>query len=148
QELRKIIETNGYASGEGSIGSADAVTAYVEDIASRFKFSRRVKVVFDGGNGTAGPVLKRVLAALNVEPIELFFDMDGRFPNHHPDPTVLKYLAHLQAAVLESGAELGVAFDGDADRIGAVDERGQVVYGDMLMLIFAREILTRQPGAT
>lgn len=148
QELRKIIERNGYTSGEGSISSADAVTPYVEDIASRFHFPRRVKVVFDGGNGTAGPVLKRILTALNVEPIELFFDMDGHFPNHHPDPTVLKYLAHMQAAVRESGAELGVAFDGDADRIGAVDERGKVVYGDMLMLIFAREILTRQPGAT
>lgn len=148
QELRKIIETSSFLSGEGSIGSADAVTPYVEDTAARFDFPRRVKVVFDGGNGTAGPVLKRILSKLNVEPIELFFEMDGRFPNHHPDPTVPKYLAHLQAEVRESGAELGVAFDGDADRIGAVDERGEVVYGDMLMLIFAREILTRHSGAT
>ncbi|MCC7339973.1 MAG: phosphomannomutase/phosphoglucomutase [Bryobacterales bacterium] len=148
QELRRIIETGDFASGEGSVTAVDAVTPYVEDVAKRFAFPRRLKAVFDGGNGTAGPVLKRVLAALNVEPVELFFDMDGRFPNHHPDPTVPKYLAHLQAAVRDSGAELGIAFDGDSDRIGAVDERGEVVYGDMLMLIFAREILARHPGAT
>ncbi|MCC6263899.1 MAG: phosphomannomutase/phosphoglucomutase [Bryobacterales bacterium] len=148
QELRRIIEAGDFTSGEGSLATVDAVTPYVEDVAARFAFPRRVKAVFDGGNGTAGPVLKRILSCLNVEPIELFFEMDGHFPNHHPDPTVPKYLAHLQAAVRESGAELGIAFDGDSDRIGAVDERGEVVYGDMLMLIFAREILARRPGAT
>lgn len=148
QELRRLIEARAFAEGEGSIVAADAVTAYVEDVAGRFSFPRRVKVVFDGGNGTAGPVLHRILERLNVEPVELFFEMDGHFPNHHPDPTVPKYLAHLQAAVRETGAELGIAFDGDSDRIGAVDENGDVVYGDMLMLIFAREILERKPGAT
>lgn len=148
QELRHILEAGNFTTGEGSVAAVDAVTPYVNDIAARFDFPRRVKVVFDGGNGTAGPVLKRILSALNVDPVELFFEMDGHFPNHHPDPTVPKYLAHLQAAVRETSAELGVAFDGDSDRIGAVDEHGNVVYGDMLMLIFAREILTRHPGAT
>jgi len=79
---------------------------------------------------------------------ELFFDMDGRFPNHHPDPTVPQNLAHLIAAVKEKGAELGIAFDGDSDRIGAVDENGEVIFGDRLMIIYAREILSRKPGAT
>jgi phosphomannomutase/phosphoglucomutase len=107
-----------------------------------------VKVVFDAGNGTAGPVMKRIAAKLNIEPTELFFDMDGRFPNHHPDPTVPANLAHLIAAVQEKRAELGIAFDGDSDRIGAVDENGEVVYGDRLMIVYAREILSRKPGST
>jgi phosphomannomutase / phosphoglucomutase len=85
---------------------------------------------------------------LNCEVTELFFDMDGRFPNHHPDPTVPANLKHLQDAVTAQKAELGIAFDGDSDRIGAVDENGEVIYGDMLLLIFGREILTRKPGAT
>jgi phosphomannomutase/phosphoglucomutase len=120
----------------------------VEEVASQFDFARRVRVVLDAGNGTAGPVMHRILERLNVDASELFFEMDGRFPNHHPDPTVPANLAALVEKVIASGAELGVAFDGDADRIGAVDERGQVVYGDQLMIVFAREILSRKPGAT
>jgi len=92
--------------------------------------------------------MHRILERLNVDAVELFFEMDGRFPNHHPDPTVEKYLGQLIAAVKEHQAELGIAFDGDADRIGAVDERGRIVWGDYLMLIFGREILQRKPGAT
>jgi len=106
-----------------------------------------VKVVFDGGNGVAGPVMHRLAKKLNIEPIELFFDMDGNFPNHHPDPTVEENLADLVRTVREHNAELGIAFDGDSDRIGAVDEQGNVVWGDTLMLIYGREILTRKPGA-
>ena len=86
--------------------------------------------------------------SLNVDATELFFEMDGRFPNHHPDPTVEENLEDLKKAVLESGAQLGIAFDGDGDRIGAVDEKGNVVWGDYLLLIYAREILGRKPGAT
>ena len=101
-----------------------------------FNFSRRVKVVLDAGNGTAGPVIHRLLEKLNVEPIELFFEMDGRFPNHHPDPTVPENLRRLaRRPCARTSAELGIAFDGDADRIGAVDENGDVIYGDMLLLI-------------
>ena len=92
--------------------------------------------------------MHRLFERLNCEVTELFFDMDGRFPNHHPDPTVPANLKHLQDAVKAQKAELGIAFDGDADRIGAVDENGEVIYGDMLLLIFGREILTRKPGAT
>jgi phosphomannomutase/phosphoglucomutase len=92
--------------------------------------------------------MSRLLKKLNVEAKELFFQMDGKFPNHHPDPTVEKNLEHLKKAVSEFGAELGIAFDGDADRIGAVDEKGNVIWGDFLLLIYAREILTRKPGAT
>jgi phosphomannomutase/phosphoglucomutase len=107
-----------------------------------------VKVVADAGNGTAGPVMHRLFQRLNCQATELFFEMDGNFPNHHPDPTVPENLKSLIAAVKSSGAELGLAFDGDADRIGAIDEHGNVLWGDQLLLIFGREILTRKPGAT
>ena len=115
---------------------------------SQFHFDRRIKIVADAGNGTAGPVMHRIFEKLNVDATELFFEMDGHFPNHHPDPTVPANLAHLIEKVRETGAELGIAFDGDSDRIGAVDEKGDVIYGDMLLLIYAREILERKPGAT
>src|SRR4051812_44332649 len=148
QEVRRSIEQRDFVSGEGTERSADAVTPYVDEISSQFHFDRRVKVVFDAGNGTAGPVMKRLIARLNCEATELFFDMDGHFPNHHPDPTVPANLAHLIAAVKDKGAELGIAFDGDSDRIGAVDENGNVIFGDQLMIVYSREILSRKPGAT
>ncbi|MGC8795087.1 MAG: phosphomannomutase/phosphoglucomutase, partial [Bryobacteraceae bacterium] len=148
QRVREIIERQDFASGQGTLRSYDIVTPYVEEVSAQFRWSRRIKVALDAGNGTAGPVVHRILERLNVEPIELFFEPDGRFPNHHPDPTIVENLAALKAAVREHGAELGVAFDGDADRLGAIDERGEVLWGDQLMLIFAREILQRKPGAT
>ncbi len=148
QDVYKLIQANDFESGEGSVRDTDAVTPYVDEIAKQFKFDRKVKVVFDAGNGTAGPVVHRLLKKLNVDSEELFFEMDGGFPNHHPDPTVLSNLKSLKKAVRENKAELGIAFDGDSDRIGAVDEDGNVVYGDMLMLIFGREILSRKPGST
>ncbi|HYZ83814.1 MAG TPA: phosphomannomutase/phosphoglucomutase [Bryobacteraceae bacterium] len=148
QQLRRSIETGDVLQGNGQYQEMDLVTPYVDAVASQFQFERRVKVVVDAGNGTAGPTIHRILERLNVDPVELYFDMDGTFPNHHPDPTVEKNLDHLKAAVLEHGAEVGIAFDGDSDRIGAVDEKGQVVWGDYLMLIYAREILSRKPGTT
>jgi phosphomannomutase/phosphoglucomutase len=148
QEVRELIDKGDFMSGAGSEKLVDVAPPYVNEIAAQFHFDRRVKVVFDAGNGTAGPVMHRIIAKLNVDATELFFDMDGRFPNHHPDPTVPKNLAQLIAAVKERGAELGIAFDGDADRIGAVDENGELVFGDQLMIIYSREILSRKPGAT
>jgi len=148
QAIREILERGDYASGAGSLGTADVVPAYVDEVASQFQLERRVKVVADAGNGTAGPVIHRIFEKLNVEATELFFEMDGRFPNHHPDPTVPKFIAELIATVKRTGADLGVAFDGDADRLGAVDEQGNVLWGDQLMTIYAREILERKPGAT
>jgi phosphomannomutase / phosphoglucomutase len=148
QQVLKLIQTSDFETGNGSVQEVDAATPYVDEIAAQFHFSRRVKVVLDAGNGTAGPLLRRLIEKLNVEPIELFFEMDGRFPNHHPDPTVLSNLKYLQKAVRENKADLGIAFDGDSDRIGAVDEHGDVIFGDMLLLIFGREILLRKPGST
>jgi len=147
QEVRRIIERQDFEHGSGSLATLDVVPSYVDEIASQFHFDRRVKLVADAGNGTAGPVMHRIFHKLNVDAAELFFNMDGNFPNHHPDPTVPANLSHLIDQVRETHAELGIAFDGDADRIGAVDEKGNVVYGDMLLLIYAREILQRKPGA-
>jgi len=148
QEVRKIYEARDFVSGAGDLHEEDVAGAYVEDVAARIQLARRVKVVFDAGNGAAGPVMHSLLEKLDVDAVELFFDMDGNFPNHHPDPTVEKNLKHLVAAVAEHKAEFGVAFDGDGDRIGAVDENGSVIWGDQLMLIYAREILSRKPGST
>jgi len=148
QEVRRIIEAGDFASGHGNSRTVDLSAAYLDEIAPQFRFERRIKVVADAGNGTAGPLLHRLFERLNCEVTELFFDMDGHFPNHHPDPTVPANLKHLAETVRAQKADLGVAFDGDSDRIGAVDENGDVIYGDMLLLIFGREILTRKPGAT
>jgi len=148
QELRRMIEKRDFLAGAGSEISVDVVTPYVHEISAQFQFGRRIKVVADAGNGTAGPVMHRIFQKLNCEATELFFDMDGHFPNHHPDPTVPKNLVQLIAAVKSKGADLGIAFDGDGDRIGAVDDQGTVIYGDQLMIIYSREILERKPGAT
>jgi phosphomannomutase/phosphoglucomutase len=148
QEVRHIIERGDFLKGRGSHADMDVIPAYLDEVAPQFNYGRRVKVVLDAGNGTAGPVVHRLFERLNCEVTELFFEMDGRFPNHHPDPTVPANLKHLQDAVKAQRADLGIAYDGDADRIGAVDENGEVIYGDMLLLIFGREILSRKPGAT
>ena len=148
QSIHKLIVSSDFESGEGTVKQVDAITPYIDEIASQFHFERRVKVVLDAGNGTAGPVVHKLLEKLNVDATEMFFDMNGHFPNHHPDPTVLSNLHDLQKAVRAQKADLGIAFDGDSDRLGAVDENGEVVYGDMLLLIFGREILSRKPGST
>jgi phosphomannomutase/phosphoglucomutase len=148
QDVLHIIQRADFEIGNGTLSTADAVTSYVDEVAAQFRLDRRIKVVADAGNGTAGPVIHRIFEKINVDATELYFEMDGRFPNHHPDPTVPANLARLIAKVRETGAELGLAFDGDSDRIGAVDELGNVIYGDLLLLIYAREILERKPGAT
>jgi phosphomannomutase/phosphoglucomutase len=148
QQVRRLIDAQDFERGSGQLASIDAVTPYVDEIAAQFHFDRRIKIVADAGNGTAGPVIHRIFQKVDVDATELFFEMDGHFPNHHPDPTVPANLSALIEKVKETGAELGIAFDGDSDRIGAVDERGEVVYGDLLLLIYAREVLTRKPGAT
>ena len=150
QNIRRLIETGDLdtAKTRGSLKAFDIATPYVNEIAAQFKLPRRIKVVSDAGNGTAGPVFRRILEKLNCESTELFFEMDGRFPNHHPDPTQPENLQDLVAAVLANRADLGLAFDGDSDRLGAVDEQGTILFGDQLMIIYGREILSRKPGAT
>src|SRR5262249_31407613 len=116
QEVRRIIESGAFASGEGSRRSVDLSEEYVNQVGGQFRFERRIKAVIDAGNGTAGPIMHRLLQRLDCDATELFFEMDGRFPNHHPDPTVPENLKPLQDAVNTCGADLGIAFDGDSDR--------------------------------
>ena len=148
QEIRRLIETAAFASGRGTVSSRDIAGRYMDYVRSIISIPRKLKVVVDAGNGTASRIAPDLFRALGMEVVELFCEMDGRFPNHFPDPTVPENLRFLVEAVRETGADLGVAYDGDADRIGAVDERGTVLYGDYLLALFAREILSRKPGAT
>jgi phosphomannomutase / phosphoglucomutase len=150
QKIRQLIEARDLETAEtqGTVKQIDIVTPYVDEIAAQFKLPRRVKVVSDAGNGTAGPVFRRILQKLNCDSTELFFEMDGHFPNHHPDPTQPENLQHLVSTVRANKADVGLAFDGDSDRLGAVDEKGTILYGDQLMIIYGREILSRKPGAT
>jgi phosphomannomutase / phosphoglucomutase len=148
QELRTLVQAGRFASGSGRATAHDVVTPYRAYVQRNLKLGpRRLKVVVDAGNGTGGVVAVPLFQSLGLEVIPLFLEMDGRFPHHHPDPTVEKNLAHLKAKVLETGADVGVAYDGDADRVGAVDERGNVLWGDQLMILFSRALLEENPGA-
>jgi phosphomannomutase/phosphoglucomutase len=149
QEVRRMIEESDYESGEGSVENRDVMDDYVRYIAERFTIGRKLKVVMDCGNGTGSIVAERLLKALgdNVEVIPIFCESDGTFPNHHPDPVVDKNLVDIIARVKAEGADLGVAFDGDADRIGAIDDRGEIVRGDTLLLLYGLDLIQRRgPG--
>jgi phosphomannomutase len=129
--------------------SVDVSEQYIARLAQDWDGGdRELTVVWDCGNGAAGDVLTRLVTQLPGKHTVLFADIDGRFPNHHPDPTIPKNLTSLIAEVKQRGADLGIAFDGDADRIGAVDETGEILFGDQLMLIFSRDVLKAHPGST
>jgi len=151
QRLRTIIEQRRFrvADRPGTVRDHAILPDYVKTIAENVSLgARKFKVVVDGGNGTGGLSILPVLDRLGVAYEALYCEPDGRFPNHHPDPTVPENLADLRARVLATGAELGIALDGDADRVGAVDGKGRIIWGDQLVMLFAQEILTRKPGAT
>ncbi len=148
QELRKLVESRQFESGLGVVTDKDVITPYIDMVVGKIKLGpRKFKVVVDAGNGVGG-TLQPILQKLGVDTTGLYIEPDGRFPHHHPDPTVEKNVAELKAKVAETGAEVGIALDGDADRIGVVDARGRIVWGDQLMILFARAILAEQPGAT
>ncbi len=147
QAIRKIIEAGDFRTGNGSVEEYPIVDDYVDMMKEKFQSLSGIKAVIDSGNGTAGIVAPIILKALDAEITELYSEPDGRFPNHHPDPTVEKNISDLIAKVRETGAHVGVAYDGDADRIGAVDEEGKVIWGDRLMIIFSRDILKDNAGA-
>ncbi len=148
QELGKIAAGGDYETGKGSLKDIDMMDRYVARLARDFTAARPMKVAWDCGNGASGEVVRRLTKILPGEHILLFDEIDGRFPNHHPDPTVDDNLADLIRLVKEKKCDAGVAFDGDADRIGAVDERGEILRCDMLLTIYARDVLKRHPGAT
>ncbi|MDZ7263022.1 MAG: phosphomannomutase/phosphoglucomutase [candidate division KSB1 bacterium] len=148
QHFRKLIEQGDFATGAGTVSTMDLVPTYQETIKARIKLPRRLKIVVDAGNGTAGPVAPPIWEELGCEVIRLYCEPDGRFPNHLPDPTVPKYVVDLQKKVLDTGADLGIGYDGDADRIGAIDEKGRLLFADRLIALFSRDVLRKQPGAS
>ena len=143
-EIWEIIVAERWRTGEGTeTVDGSVLRKYQDAIVSRNHLRRAVRVVADCGNGTGSVIAVPTLQALGAEVTPLFCESDGTFPNHHPDPTVPENLKDLQAAVRRSGAELGIAFDGDADRIGAVDENGEIIFGDQLLVIFGRDAVRR-----
>jgi len=148
QNLRKIIESKNFVEGRGSVSFQEIIPAYQNYITNQIRLKRRVRVVIDSGNGTAGAVAPKILRDLGCDLIELYSEVDGRFPHHHPDPTIPENMKDLIHKTQETGAELGIGYDGDADRIGVVDHLGNIIWGDQLMILFSRDILRRHPGAT
>jgi phosphomannomutase/phosphoglucomutase len=146
QKIREIIESGEFETGEGSVSSADILEQYTNAVRKRVKLERPLKVVADCGNGCGSLVAVDLLRSLGCEVIPLFCEPDGTFPNHHPDPTVMEYITDLIAAVKEHGADIGIGYDGDADRVGVVDENGDVVFADKMLALLAREVLADGPA--
>jgi phosphomannomutase/phosphoglucomutase len=144
QHLYSLITSNAAPTGSGSVRTEMVIDRYVTDIVQRTgPLARPVRVVYDCGNGAGALVAPQLMRALGVQGTGLFCESDGSFPNHHPDPTVPENLEDLIKAVAEDDAELGIAFDGDADRIGLVDDRGRIIWGDHILILYARDVLSR-----
>jgi phosphomannomutase/phosphoglucomutase len=147
QKLAHIARSGDFSSAEGRLDHFDIISPYVDFVAGNIRLKGRLRVGVDGGNATGGPVATAILRKLGCEIYPIYCEMDGTFPNHEPDPTVMENLVDLQNLVLRERLDVGVAYDGDSDRLGVIDHRGEVVFGDKLMIIFAREILSRRPGS-
>ena len=148
QGFRKAMEAEDYLSGQGESRSAEVVDAYLDELAANLEpVARKLKVIVDAGNGVGGLTGVPLFERMGCEVIPLFCELDGTFPNHHADPTVEKNLEDLKAAVAKHEADIGVAFDGDADRIGLIDRGGEVIWGDKLMILLSRALLEVEPGA-
>ena len=154
QKLEEIIKRQEWTISEedGRIKHCNILDPYKEYMMKQFAYLnnarfRRVKVVIDAGNGTAGAVVPEILGGMGCEVIPLYCEPDGRFPNHHPDPTVVEYMQDLIMETKRSGADIGVGYDGDGDRIGVVDREGTMIWGDQIMIILSREVLKENPGA-
>jgi phosphomannomutase / phosphoglucomutase len=154
QRIKGIIgrQAGDAYQGKGRVEKHDIVSSYIKSMEERFSYLSgkeygKVKVVVDAGNGTGGIAAPRILEAMGCEVIPLYCEPDGRFPNHHPDPTVVEYIQDLIRTTREEKADIGVGYDGDADRIGIVDGYGEVIWGDQMIIILSRDILSRHPGA-
>jgi phosphomannomutase/phosphoglucomutase len=148
QDLRRLIEKGEFASGQGKMSQYDIIEPYQEYIKENIHLKKKTKVVIDAGNGTAGIVAGPLLRELGSEVEELYCDVDGRFPHHFPDPTLPENLRDLIERVKKTNADAGIGYDGDADRIGVVDDVGNILWGDQLMILFSRDILKSRQGAT
>jgi phosphomannomutase / phosphoglucomutase len=150
QDLRRVMDGEEFISGQGKLSEHPIIPDYLAYIKASFHNvnAKRLHVVIDCGNGVAALVAREALELMGCRVTGLYCDLDGRFPNHHPDPTVLENLDDLIKAVKQHKADVGIGYDGDADRIGAIDEQGQVLWGDRLMVVYARDILAVKPGST
>ncbi|HKJ82802.1 MAG TPA: phosphomannomutase/phosphoglucomutase [Mariprofundaceae bacterium] len=150
QTLKSLIlePSSDDGTNTGTIRKMDIVPVYQDHLLRDIALDRPLKVVIDAGNGPSGTIAAPLYRAMGCEVIELFCEPDGRFPNHHPDPTVEANMWDISRTVVDHGADLGIAFDGDGDRIGIVDEAGKIVWGDMMLLLLARAVLAQHPGAT
>lgn len=149
QYLMKIIEEKRFVQGTGSSREyTGIVDDYYEFLRKNIKLNKKFNVVVDAGNGTGGVVALPIMKEMGQHVTGLFCEMDGHFPNHHPDPTVEKNIVTLRQTVLDTKADVGIGYDGDADRIGVIDNEGNIIWGDYLMIIFAREVLSKHKGAT
>lgn len=152
QDLRKLMEKGPEAlrarQKKGALSEYAIIPAYIDHLVKNARPVKPLKIVIDAGNGTAATIAPRLFKRLGATVVPLFCELDGRFPNHHPDPTVPANLKDLVLTVTNENADFGVAFDGDSDRIGLVDEKGRIIFGDELMVIFSRAILKEIPGAT
>lgn len=146
QKLHKRIETGNLKSGSGSYETIDVVPQYIARVTSDIKLARKMKVIVDCGNGVPGAVAPALLRELGCEVTEMFCDVDGNFPNHHPDPSKPANLQDLIKALASSDADIGLAFDGDGDRLGVVTKQGEVIWADRQMMLYAQDILARNPG--
>ncbi|HWJ22496.1 MAG TPA: phosphomannomutase/phosphoglucomutase [Gemmatimonadaceae bacterium] len=144
QRLYALLEAGRFPSGKGSVRNEDVIERYVEDVVQRVgPLSRPMRVVVDCGNGAGSLVAERLFSRLGVHATYIFCESDGTFPNHHPDPTVVENLQDIIREVTARGADLGVAFDGDADRIGVVDRTGRIIWGDHVLILYARDVIER-----
>lgn len=149
QELRAIMEKNPQPKGrEGTVTDEPIIPAYTDYVVKNMRQMKPKKIVLDAGNGTASTVAPELFKRLGADVIPLFCELDGNFPNHHPDPTVPENLKQLVDEIRKHKADFGLAFDGDSDRIGVVDENGRILFGDELMVVFSRSVLKENPGAT
>ncbi len=147
QEIRKRIESGKFLTGKGKRSAADVLDAYVGRIAGDVKLARKMRIAIDCGNGVAGMLAPRLYRELGCEVTELFCEVDGRFPNHHPDPSQPKNLETLIKTLKASDCELGIAFDGDGDRLGLVTGDGEIIFADRQLMLLAKDVLSRNPGA-
>ncbi len=147
QKLRRLIEANDFEKGNGTFEKVEVLPDYKKMLKSKIKLAKKLKIVMDPGNGTGGLVAPEVFRDLGAEVECIFCEPDGHFPNHLPDPTVLKYIQTLRDKVVQEKADIGIGYDGDSDRIGVIDDRGRVVFADRLLALLARDVLKKHPGA-
>ena len=147
QDLYKRLVNDDLASGDGGYSETDVMDAYLDRILGDVKLSRKMRIASDCGNGVAGVCATQLFERLGCEVEELFTEVDGTFPNHHPDPAKVENLEDIRAVVKKESLELGLAFDGDGDRVGVIDDKGQIIWPDRQMILYSRDILDRNPGA-